>query len=210
MDVTGAWRRIEDEVVQLTPVGIGYQLFQRIRCHTATPEGSRIRADKETNTEHLHTICLNGFDELAAVHLDGVGTCILCVEHLGHRRTEDVAIEQPDLIAQTCQSDSEIGRNRRFANTALARTDGNDVLHLRQQLANLRARLRFELRLDVHCYVLAAMVLDSGLGSLHRRFQKRVCVSRELQYYANLPVQPSFGGIQGGYCWLVGHHLTFH
>ena len=35
--VAGTWRCIEDEVVELAPVGIGNELFQRISCHTSTP-----------------------------------------------------------------------------------------------------------------------------------------------------------------------------
>ena len=63
MNVTGARRSIKDEVIQLTPVSIGNQLFQGRASHTATPQGSRGRTYEETDTQELHAIFLDRFDE---------------------------------------------------------------------------------------------------------------------------------------------------
>ena len=53
MDVACAWRGIEDEVVQFTPVSVSNKLFQCAASHTATPQGCRLRIDTETEIEDL-------------------------------------------------------------------------------------------------------------------------------------------------------------
>ena len=120
MDVAGAWRRVQNKVVQLAPIGIGNELLQRTRCHTATPQRCCIRADKETDTEHLDAVGLDGTDQLTTIFLDGIRTLVFDVKHLGHRRTEDVAVQQAHLIAQACQCDSEVGGYGALAHAALA------------------------------------------------------------------------------------------
>ena len=60
MDVAGAWRCVEDEIVEFAPVGIGDELFQRIRGHAAAPEGGGSGGDEETNRQELDTILLDG------------------------------------------------------------------------------------------------------------------------------------------------------
>ena len=123
------------------------------------------------------------------------------MKHLGHRRTEDVAVQQSHLITQTCQGDGQIGRNGRFAYATLARADGNDVLHALQQLVTLRTRLRLELRLNLDLHVLATMVFDGCFSSFNGRLQERIGLSGELQNYADLIA------IDGR---LVSHHFTLY
>ena len=41
--------------------------------------------------------------------MNGVGTLVLDMEHLGHGGSEDIGIEQAHAIAQTRQGDGEIG-----------------------------------------------------------------------------------------------------
>ena len=97
-----------------------------------------------------------------------VGLLVLYMEHFWHRWTENVGVQQPYLVAETCQCYGEIGRDGALADTAFAAADGDDVLHARQQLLHLRARGRLELGFDGDFYILTAMVLDSSLGRLDR------------------------------------------
>ena len=101
--------------------------------------------------------------------MDSIGSLVFDVEHFGHRRAEDVAVQQADFVTQACQGDGEVGRNGALAHAALTRAYGDDILHLRQHLSYFGTWLRLEFRLDFHLYVLAAVVFDSRLGSLHRR-----------------------------------------
>ena len=51
MDIAGARRGVEDEVVEVPPVGVGNKLLQGTGGHTATPEGSSGGRYKETDGE---------------------------------------------------------------------------------------------------------------------------------------------------------------
>ena len=99
MDVTGARRGIQHEIIQFAPVGIGYQLFQRVAGHTATPQRSLIRVYKETDGKQFDTVFLDRYNQVATVHFFGIRTGVFHLEHLRHRRTEDIRIEQTYLVA---------------------------------------------------------------------------------------------------------------
>ena len=99
MDVAGAWRGVEDEVVELSPVGIGNELLKGTGGHATTPEGGGGRRDEEADGEQFDTVLLDGYDEVATIFLDGVGTLILDVEHLRHGGAEDIGVEQSNLVA---------------------------------------------------------------------------------------------------------------
>ena len=92
VDIRGTRGCVQDKVVQFAPVGIGNELFQRIGGHTATPEGSRLGIDEETDAEQFDAIGLHRLNELATIHLDSIGAGILHVEHLRHRRSEDIGV----------------------------------------------------------------------------------------------------------------------
>ena len=120
MDVARARRRVENQVVESTPVGVADELFQRPRGHTTAPERCRLRVNEEAYAQQLHAILLNGNNQVATILVDGIRTGILHAEHLCHRRTEDVAVQQSHAIAQPSQRDGEVCRHRRLAHTALA------------------------------------------------------------------------------------------
>ena len=101
MYVAGARRCVEDKVVELAPVGIGYQLLQSTRSHSATPESGSGGGYEETDGEQFDSILLDGTDKVAAVFLHSIGTLVLYVEHLGHRGPEDICVEQSYFVAQT-------------------------------------------------------------------------------------------------------------
>ena len=130
-----------------------------------------------------------------------VRTCILHTKHLGHRRTEDIGIEQTHLIAQLRQGDGEIGRDCALTHTALARAYGDDVLYLWQHLSHLRTWSRLELGDDLHLYVLRYMIMYGSLGSLYRTLQEWIGITRKLQYHLHLH------SVDGR---LICHHSAFH
>ena len=187
MDVAGAWRGVEDEIVELAPVGIGNELLQGAGGHAATPESGRGGGDEEADGEELDTVFLDGADEVATILLDGIGTLILYIEHLGHGGSEDVGVEQTYLVAETGEGDGEVGRDGALADASLAGTDGDDVLDAWQQLADLGAGSGLELGLDGDLDVLSAVVLDGSLGGFYRRLQEGVGVARELEHDLHLP-----------------------
>ena len=119
MNVASAWWSVEDEIIKLSPIGIGDELLKRIGCHATAPKGGCLWTDEETNAEQLDTIFLDRLDEVAAVNMNSLGTGILHIEHFGHAGAEDVGIEQTYLIAKACQGNGEVGRNGRLSYASL-------------------------------------------------------------------------------------------
>ena len=134
MDVTGAGRGIEDEIVEVSPVGIGNELLEGIGGHSASPEGGGIGIDEEADGEHLHAVFLDGGNEIAAIDMDGIGTGIFDLQHLGNGGSEDIGIEEAYLITETGQGDGEIHGDGALADSTLSAAHGDDVFHARQHL----------------------------------------------------------------------------
>ena len=201
MNIAGARRSIEDEIIQLAPVSITDQLLQGRTSHSTTPQRSSSRTHEETDTEQFDAIFLDRFDEISAILANRIRTLLLYTEHLRHRRTEDIRIKQAHLIAELSQSNGEIGRNRTLTNTTLTRTNGNHILHLRQQFAYFRTRSRLILSNNLHLHIRRNMIMDGSLSSLHRTLEERICITREKQNYLHLHAIDT---------WRISQHLTLN
>lgn len=68
-----------------------------------------------------------GQDDILPVHLFGFGQVTFQTEHLGLRRAVDVGVEDADPETPVAQGDGKVGRDGRFSDTALARSDRYDV-----------------------------------------------------------------------------------
>ena len=174
VDVGSAGRRVEDEVVQLAPVGVGNELLQRVRGHAAAPQGGCVGVDEEADGEYLHSVFIGRDEELPPVALFGEDAFRLQVEHFGNGRAEDVGIEQSDLVAELGQGYRQVGGHGALAHAAFAGTDGNDVLHLRQHFAGFGPGGLQGLGMDGHLYRLVHIGMDGGFGSLDHGFEERV------------------------------------
>ena len=72
-------------------------------------------------------------------------------EHHRHVRAVDVAVENADAAAAARQRQRQVDGHRRLADAALARADGDDVLHAGQRrLPRLRRRGRADARRHLH------------------------------------------------------------
>ena len=74
MNIARARRRVDDEIVEFAPIGIGNELFERVRSHGSAPKGGGLRIDKEADGEEFHAIFERGDEKLAAfddVCIDG-------------------------------------------------------------------------------------------------------------------------------------------
>ena len=176
MNVARSRGQVEHKIVEVAPRGIGDELFQRVAGHSAPPHDGTLGIYKEAYREELYAVFLHREDKIASVDILGIGTGIFDIEHLGHRRTENIGIEQAHLVTLASQGDSQIGRDGRFAHTAFSRRDRNDVLDLRQELPG-RRRLRLTaldpyVTFDVD--LLAHISENGGLGRFHHRLLERV------------------------------------
>ena len=150
----------------------------------------------------------DGNDQVATVFLDSIRTFVFHIEHLGHRRTEDISIEQSYLVAQTCQCDGEVGRDRALADATLTRADGNDILNTWEHLSDLRTGGGFIFSIYRYFHIFSTMVFDSCLSGLDGRFQEGIGIAWEGQYHLYLPGFTIF--LWRSHRRGVSHHLTLN
>ena len=177
MNVACSWREVNEEIVELAPVGIANELLQCTASHRASPDGCRIWIDEESDRKNLHAILFSRNDEVTTIDLLGIRLEVLKVEHLWHRRAEHIGIEQTYLVAEHRESDCKIGSDCAFTYTTLARSHGDDVLDIWQQLVWFRTWSLLCLGLDLHLdrlVHLSTEMLDVGFSSLDYRLHEWV------------------------------------
>ena len=81
VNVTGAGRQVDQEIVQFTPRGITYQLLERIAGHGTAPDNRIFFFHEEANGEHLHPILLDGLDHVTTFYLFQHGRSIFHTQH---------------------------------------------------------------------------------------------------------------------------------
>ena len=132
LDVARAGRKVDDEVVEFAPLGLGNQLRQGTGGHGTTPDDGQTVVHQQTQRDNLEAIFLNGHEVLLLAHVGGVHRHIFHSKHLMDGRAVDVSIHHAHTITLFSQSKREVCGNGRFAHTALSRGDHNnlsDVLH---------------------------------------------------------------------------------
>ena len=84
VDVACAWRGVEDEVVELAPVGFADELLLSVASHTSAPECCLVWVDKESYREKFYSIFFDRLDEVASVNILCIRSRVLHLEHLRH------------------------------------------------------------------------------------------------------------------------------
>ena len=185
MDVARARRKVYEEIVQLAPMGIFDELFDSIRGHASAPYDRALGVDKETDREHLHTILLDRLNERAALFLHRVRTGVLASEHLRHRRTMDIRIQQSYGETSVRQSYRKVRCHRGFAYSALAAMYGDDMfgVYFGAFVFERSGLLTFDFILGVylHRHIGVYIGLECRFGGFHHRFHEGVVVFRENQ-----------------------------
>ena len=133
MNVAGAWRCVEDEVVKVSPFSIADELLECVASHAATPQGSLVGINKEADGEEFYAVFLDRHDEVTTIDGVSVWAFALHAKHLRYRRTEDVGVEKSYTIAEFSKTDGEVGSDSALADTTFARTDSDDVLYSREE-----------------------------------------------------------------------------
>ena len=117
LDVAGAGRHVDDQVVEVAPVGVLEQLLERLRHHRPAPHHRRVGVDHESrSTSPARRTPRMRLERLAVLRLRPARDA----EHHRLRRAVDVGVEHADLRAFGGQREREIDRGRRLADAALA------------------------------------------------------------------------------------------
>ena len=129
LDVTGARRHVDDQIIQLFPVGLAQELLQRLGGHRAAPDHGLVLIDQKTDRHDLHAVVFHRLHGLAIFAFRST----FDAHHHGLAGAVDVGIEQTDLGTLGSQRQRQINGGGAFAHTAFARGHSHDVFHLRQQ-----------------------------------------------------------------------------
>ena len=135
-DVARARRQIDDEIVELSPLHETQKLPDDRVQHGPAPDDGLVAGIEKSDRDDFQPESLDRFNAVLANHAR-------LVAHAQHQRdigAVDVGVEQPDFVPHLDQRDGEVDRERGLADTALARTDGDDGVHARQRLRTLLRR----------------------------------------------------------------------
>src|SRR3954471_1110797 len=128
-DVPGAWREIDDQVIDVGPRHFPEELLDHAVQHRSAPDHRRIVGRQEGHRDELDAVLIGGNDP-ATVGAELRGDA----QHHRHVRTIDVAVDHRHARAGLAERDREIHRDRGLADAALARTHGDDVAHTGDRL----------------------------------------------------------------------------
>src|SRR6185503_5740094 len=131
LDVAGAWRHVDDQVIEVAPARLREELVQRRRHHRTAPRHRLLFVDEETDRHGLNAVRHERLEQLAVARL---GTAAYQAQHARLAGTVDIGVEQPDARALAGKREREIHGHRGLADTALARCHGDEVVNARQRL----------------------------------------------------------------------------
>ena len=178
LNVASAGRQVDDEVIDFFPLRFVEQLFERLRDHRAAPDHRCFDVDHETDRQRLHAVAFHRLDALAVLRL----RLAVDAEHRRLRRPVDVRVQHANVGAFRGERKGEIGGGGGLAHAALARGDGDDVLHAREELLRLARRAPADHRAPRDVDRLGAQRADDPVGGAddgHRRLRRRDAVEHQ-------------------------------
>jgi hypothetical protein len=163
LHVAGAGRQVDDQVVDVLPVGLVDQLVERLGDHRAAPDHRLVLVDQVADR---HRLDLVGDHRLEALAIIGIRPSRK-TEHARLTGTVDVGVHDADRGALGGQRQRQVDRHRRLADATLARGDRDDVLDALERFDALLDRVRGDLGLDVDVDVGDPVDLQHLVAQLH-------------------------------------------
>ena len=125
LDVAGPRREVDEEVVEVAPVGVLQELLHGPGQDEPAPHDRLLLVGQEPHRQHPHGARPDG--ALERDHLPRPGLDVaLHAQQAGDGEAPDVGVEDPDGQAPGGQGHGQVDRDRRLADAALARRDGQD------------------------------------------------------------------------------------
>ncbi|KAG0192387.1 hypothetical protein DFQ28_009340 [Apophysomyces sp. BC1034] len=141
LNVPGARRQVDDQVVQVAPVRLPEQLLERGRDHRAAPDHRVVLLDQESDRVGLHAVAFERGHRLTVFGRRPA----LDAEHHRLRRAINVRVQHANRRAFGRQRKRQVRGGGALADPALAGRDRDDIAHVRQQLHAALHRVRDDL-----------------------------------------------------------------
>src|SRR4029450_924985 len=123
-DVTGARGQVEEQYVQVTPVDVGEELFERTVQHWSPPAPRPVAAGEHADRDHPDSVCHRWHD-----HVLDLGGQPGDPEHPWYGVPVDVRVHDADRETGCGNRGGQVHRYRGLANPALAGRDRVDPGH---------------------------------------------------------------------------------
>src|SRR5690606_37984057 len=94
-DVARAGRKVDQQVIEFTPISFGKELLQRRAGHRAAPDHGAVGWREESDRNQLHAVLFYRDDDILAVYIPDARLFKFAIEHSGNRGAEDVGIDKP-------------------------------------------------------------------------------------------------------------------
>ncbi len=138
--------KVDDQVVDVAPVGVAQELLERLRDHRPAPDHRRVGVDQEADRHRLHTVGLERLERLAVLGFGPAGNA----EHGRLRGTVNVRVENTDAGAFGRERERQVHRRGRLADAAFAARDRDYVLDAGNELHAALDGVRRDLVADAH------------------------------------------------------------
>ncbi len=122
--VAGAWREVDEEVVELAPGDLLEELADDLVEHGAAHDHGLVAGRDEADGDELDAVGGDGLHEVVGDDGGLAGGA----EHGGDVGAVDVGVDEADAVAELGERDGEIDGDGGFADAAFAGADGDDVL----------------------------------------------------------------------------------
>ena len=130
LDVTGAWRHVDDQVIQIAPRGLCHQLQQGTGNHRPAPDHRRVVIGQERHGHHFDAMGLDRHEPLLI--LDLRPGAFSDAEHDALAWAVNVRIQNAHLGPFASQGQCQVGGGGGFAHAALAGGHGHHILDVGQ------------------------------------------------------------------------------
>ena len=197
LDIPGAGRHVDHQVIKIIPGGLGHQLQQRAGHHRATPYHRRVVVGEKRHGHDFHTMRLDRHKPLLLANL--WPGAFSDAEHHALAGAIDIRIENADPGAFTGQGQSQVGSSGRLADATLARGHGDDVLDVGHGRHLGLGLVRGDHAVDRHLGTGDAVkVADCCLQYLGPAVLEQPCGIPQLQLHTDLPALDIHGAHAAG------------
>ena len=155
LDITGAWRHVHHQIIQVIPGSLGDQLQQRTGDHRPAPDHRGVLIGEKGHGHHFHAMSLERHKPLLVFHL--WPRAFRDTKHDALARPIDISIQNADLGTLAGQRQRQIGGSGGFTHPAFAGCHGNHVFHIRQRRHLILRLVRLNHAIDLHLSALDAI-----------------------------------------------------
>ena len=157
-NITGSWRHVDEEIVQVAPDDVGPELFYGSCDDRSSPDDRLFLARKqEVDGHYLYAVCCNCRVNALVIYVCRSFQAI----HFRDGRSCDIGIEDTNLVALFCFLVCQRCGYHGFTNTALAADNANDMFDRR-----IGIQINMKIRFALSCFAWTSFAAFFGTARI--------------------------------------------